>query len=182
MAELAESVDEVAGSITRLEQSFKVTYTGFESRIKHLFIRLFLKVSMLNRMQFKLICINYSCENDKFPLPRLSWRRPRVGSASSRLSTGSYPRPWSRTWAGSRSSTPSSTLRSSSSGQRLVLQPTSLARFVISELKTEEGYRTDIVRTMSAQCPHYVRTTSHEGYMSAQCPHNLGTMSAQYPS
>ena len=48
-----------------------------------------------------------------------------------------------------------------------------------AELKTEEGYSADIVRTyipgdicphnvgtMSAQCPHYVRTTSHEGYMS----------------
>ena len=38
------------------------------------------------------------------------------------------------------------------------------------------------VRTMSAQCSHYVRTTSHEGYMSAQCPHNVGTMSALYTS
>ena len=64
MAELAESVDEVAGSITRLEQSFKVLYTGFESRIKHLFIRLFLKVSMLKLMKFKLISMNYFCESD----------------------------------------------------------------------------------------------------------------------
>ena len=44
------------------------------------------------------------------------------------------------------------------------------------ELKTEEGYSADIVRTyiypwryMSAQCQHYVHTTSHERYMSAQC-------------
>ena len=41
------------------------------------------------------------------------------------------------------------------------------------ELKTEEGYSADIVRTyvypwryMSAQCRHNVRTTSHERYMS----------------
>ena len=33
---------------------------------------------------------------------------------------------------------------------------------------------------MSPQCPHYVRTTSHEGYMSAQYRHNVRTMSAQY--
>ena len=63
-------------------------------------------------------------------------------------------------------------------------------KYVQSELKTEEGYGADIVRTyipgdiclhnvgtmsaqcqhnvrtMSAQCSHYVRTTSHEGYMS----------------
>ena len=49
------------------------------------------------------------------------------------------------------------------------------------ELKTEEGYSADIVRTyihrdicMSAQCPYYVHT------MSAQCPHNVRTMSAQH--
>ena len=49
-----------------------------------------------------------------------------------------------------------------------------------SELKTEEGYSSDIVRTYIPGdiCSHNVRTTSHEGYMSAQCPHNLGTMSA----
>ena len=35
-----------------------------------------------------------------------------------------------------------------------------------TELKTEEGYNADIWGYMSAQCPHYVRTTSHEGYMS----------------
>ena len=35
------------------------------------------------------------------------------------------------------------------------------------------------VGTMSAQCRHNGRTTSHEGYMSAQCRHNVGTMSAQ---
>ena len=37
------------------------------------------------------------------------------------------------------------------------------------ELKTEEGYSADIVRTYIRPgdiCPHYVRTTSHEGYMS----------------
>ena len=35
-------------------------------------------------------------------------------------------------------------------------------------MKTEEGYSADIYpwRYMSAQCPYYVRTTSHEGYMS----------------
>ena len=34
-----------------------------------------------------------------------------------------------------------------------------------SELKTEEGHSADIYpwRYMSAQCPHYVRTTSQEG-------------------
>ena len=48
-----------------------------------------------------------------------------------------------------------------------------LSSFFSSELKTEEGYSADIcifleiyVRTMSAQYPHYVRTTSHKGYMS----------------
>ena len=42
------------------------------------------------------------------------------------------------------------------------------------------------VGTMSAQCPHNVGTTSHEGYMSrnvgtmsAQCRHNVRTMPAQ---
>ena len=73
------------------------------------------------------------------------------------------------------------------------------------ELKTEEGYSADIVRTyipgdicphnvctmyaqyrhnvrtMSAQCPHYVRTTSHEGYMSAKYRHNVRAISAQCP-
>ena len=44
------------------------------------------------------------------------------------------------------------------------------------ELKTEEGYSADIYPWiyMSAQCPHDVRTTSHEGYMSIS---NLGVRS-----
>ena len=39
---------------------------------------------------------------------------------------------------------------------------------LFSELKTEEGYSADIVRTYMPGdiCPHNVRTTSHEGYMS----------------
>ena len=40
-------------------------------------------------------------------------------------------------------------------------------RTYIPEVKTEEGYSADIYswRYMSAQCPHYVCTTSHEGYI-----------------
>ena len=36
------------------------------------------------------------------------------------------------------------------------------------EVETKEGYSADIYtwRYMSEQCLHYVRTTSHEGYMS----------------
>ena len=72
--------------------------------------------------------------------------------------------------------------------------------FSYPELKTEEGYSADIVRTyyMSLDIPgdiylHNVRTTSHEGYMFHKgnvvrtlCGHSAdiylkGYMSAQYP-
>ena len=57
------------------------------------------------------------------------------------------------------------------------------------ELKTEEGYSADIYpwRYMSDQCPHYVRTTSHEDmYVSlVRCCADIylrGYISALYPS
>ena len=70
---------------------------------------------------------------------------------------------------------------------------------LISELKTEEGYSADIVRTYIPGdiCPRCVRTTSHEGYVSrgrccadivrTLCGHispgiYVPTMSALYPS
>ena len=56
-----------------------------------------------------------------------------------------------------------------------------------AELKTEEGYSADIVRTYIPGdiCPHNVGTMSacrhNVRTMSAQCPHNVGTMSALCP-
>ena len=52
-----------------------------------------------------------------------------------------------------------------------------LHHLLFGQIKPEEGYSADIYpwRYMSAQCPHYVRTPSHEEYMSAQYRQNVRT-------
>ena len=49
-----------------------------------------------------------------------------------------------------------------------------------SELKTEEGYSVDIVRTYIPGdiCPHYVRIMSAHHLTKNICPHSIGKMSA----